>query len=289
MNKKRALRAEVTRHVIQVVFFILAPGLYAGAFSGVKYIFTQVGAGAMIEKNSFMVTLVLLCVFTMIFGRYFCGYACAFGTLGDYVFLLRKGFEKLIKKKLPKIPQKAGKALDYLKYIILLAIIAACFAGVYDKARGYSPWDVFSMLRALKPRLEGYGLGVGLMIAILVGMVFRERFFCRFLCPMGAVFSLLPMNPFFTIRSDRKKCLPKCRSCINNCPANLQVGDDRTQQDCFQCGQCVNKCPKKHITSGFGGKAPDESGFSGAKGDEPWWMIGRGVLLAGLWAYFLGI
>ena len=98
----------------------------------------------------------------------------------------------------------AGKKLALVKYGILLLIALCCFAGVYQKARGTSPWDVFSMLHAGNFRLSSYIPGIVLLVLILVGMFFEERFFCHFLCPMGAVFSLLPILPFFTLHRNAK-------------------------------------------------------------------------------------
>ena len=95
------------------------------------------------------------------------------------------------------------KPLSFLKYAVLLAIVLLCFTGVYGEITGWSPWDVFSMLRSGNFKVGAYWLGCVLLVLILAGMVFCERFFCRFLCPMGAVFTMLPVLPFFSVR--RKK------------------------------------------------------------------------------------
>ena len=58
------------------------------------------------------------------------------------------------------------------------------------------------MLHAGNFKLGGYIVGLVLLVLILVGMAFQERFFCRVLCPMGAVFSMLPVLPLFTLRRD---------------------------------------------------------------------------------------
>ena len=56
------------------------------------------------------------------------------------------------------------------------------------------------MIRAGNFHLSGYLPGLLLLLLILAGMVFCERFFCRFLCPMGAVFNLLPILPLFAAK-----------------------------------------------------------------------------------------
>ena len=81
-KKKKQLNMYV-RLAIQILFFLLFPSTFTSAFNGVKYIFTQIGLGSSVALNSFLAVLIALCVYTIVFGRFFCGYACAFGTMGD--------------------------------------------------------------------------------------------------------------------------------------------------------------------------------------------------------------
>ena len=86
MDKKTLKKVHVwVRAVIQLLYFLFIPSAYTAAFNGVKYIFTQMGAKSHLELTSFVVTLIALCLFTVVFGRFFCGFACAFGSLGDAV------------------------------------------------------------------------------------------------------------------------------------------------------------------------------------------------------------
>ena len=73
-----------------------------------------------------------------------------------------------------------------MKYLLLILIAVLCALGVYGKLTGTSPWDVFSRLTALKLPAAGYGAGIALFVLILIGMAAQPRFFCQFLCPMGA-------------------------------------------------------------------------------------------------------
>ena len=74
------------RAAIQVVFFICFPSAFTTAFSAIKSIFTQIGSQAPIAWSSFLTVCLALCAFTIVFGRFFCGYACAFGSLGDALY-----------------------------------------------------------------------------------------------------------------------------------------------------------------------------------------------------------
>ena len=187
---------------IQLLFFLFLPSAFTTAFSGIKALLTQIGSSSPIAWSSFLTVLLALCAYTIVFGRFFCGYACAFGSLGDAVRGLYLWICKKCKKKPHSIPKAVCRWLSYGKYVVLLAIVLLCFSGVYGKLSGWSPWDVFSMLHAGNFHLSGYVLGVVLLVLIVAGMVFCNRFFCRFLCPMGAVFSLLPVLPLFSVHGN---------------------------------------------------------------------------------------
>ena len=74
---------ERIRAFIQLLYFLFLPSAFTAAFAGVKYIFTQIGAGNPVEITAFVTVLLVLCGYTIVFGRFFCGFACAFGSLGD--------------------------------------------------------------------------------------------------------------------------------------------------------------------------------------------------------------
>ena len=79
---------------VQLFFFVSMPGAFVAGFSGVKQIFLHIGAGEVLSVDSFTLSLLGLCGFTLLFDRFFCGYACAFGSLGDAVWALSGLFKK---------------------------------------------------------------------------------------------------------------------------------------------------------------------------------------------------
>jgi len=79
-----------------------------------------------------------------------------------------------------------------VKYLLLAGLVALYVTRQEKLLTGASPWEVFSRLTALHLPPEGFGVGIGLLVLILLGMAVQPRFFCQFLCPMGAVFALLP-------------------------------------------------------------------------------------------------
>lgn len=252
-RKKRKKIQKGIRLGIQILFLLVAPAVFTSAFAGGKYIFTQFAVGEMVEWNAFIKTLIAICFFTILFGRFFCGYACAFGTLGDIIFMISSGIQKKIKKKLPKLPTTLQHILKNVKYIVLAGILFACILGVYDRFRGTSPWDVFSMLTSLRLPNKEYLVGIVVLLLIMLGMAWEERFFCKFLCPMGGIFSLLPILPGSLYRRNRENCIPGCSACERQCPVHLKIdGDTVDSGECIQCNQCLENCPKENISTGLG-------------------------------------
>ncbi len=257
MNRKQkiTLRKGI-RAAVQIVFLILAPGLFVAAFSGIKNIFTQIGAGEALTMTPFLKMFIMLCAFTILFGRFFCGYACPFGALGDLMSFISGFAQKKLKKKLPKIPEKAMSYLRYVKYIILIAILAMCTLGVYSEISSYSPWEPFSQIVALSfDKAIGFKVGLVILVILMIGMLFKERFFCQIFCPLGAIFSLLPVLPFSILRRDRESCINGCSACKRNCPVSLDIdGDSARSGECISCGKCTDICPKENITTGILGR-----------------------------------
>ena len=272
-NKKTMKKLHVwVRAVIQLLYFLFIPSAYTAAFNGVKYIFTQMGTRAHLEVTSFVAALIVLCAYTVVFGRFFCGFACAFGSLGDAVRTLYVFICKKLKKKPVTMKASVVKYLQAVKYVVLVLLVVSCYTGVYSKTQGMSPWDVFSMLHAGNFKLGGYIVGLVILVLILVGMAFQERFFCRVLCPMGAVFSMLPVLPLFTLRRDRSECIRGCRACTMKCPSDIELAPDTAPElsgDCFQCQKCIDTCPKGNI----------HTGIRSLKGNEIWFTVLRAVVL----------
>ena len=235
------------RYGIQVAFFVLAPAVFSGAFSAVKYCFVQIAAGQPLEATAFVVLLLAVLGFTIVFGRFFCGYACAFGTIGD---VLHDAFEFLRSKTpIPRIvfPEALVRALSLLKYLVLAGICLACFTGAWSAYAGYSPWVAFAAI--LSGTLDGVDvLAFVLLAAVAVGMVVWERFFCQFLCPLGALFSLMPVLGFSEFTRTRGHCARNCGKCHDACPVDIWPDADSVRHgECIECGRCADACPMANV------------------------------------------
>lgn len=97
--KKKQRKVRLIRAAIQLIFFIAAPSLFSTAFAGVKSIFLAIGGQQSVTWNSFLDITALLLIITILFGRHFCGYACAFGSLGDALYELTAFIREMLWKK----------------------------------------------------------------------------------------------------------------------------------------------------------------------------------------------
>ena len=251
-KRQQALRHRaLLRAGIQLIFFVAMPGAFVAGFNGVRQLFLRIGTGSVLALDSFTLSLLGLCGFTILFGRFFCGYVCAFGSLGDLVYWLSGLVQKRVlhRKRQFSLPHKAVLWGQKAKYLVLLFIVAMCAANQYSKLNGTDPWEVFSRLTALRTPPEGFGIGIALFVLILIGMALQPRFFCQFLCPMGAVFALLPVLPFAQLHRSGANCIAGCNACASRCPVDLKLDDESLRSgECIACEACVGTCPRSNIS-----------------------------------------
>ena len=194
----------------------------------------------------------ILLLYCVLFGRMICGWLCPFG-------LIQELLHKIPTPKLKKSP--VTRLLSWLKYVILVFFVFIipimyafrdtplpafckyiCPAGTLEGGIGLLSNAVndsyFSMLGPL------FTWKFLLLISIVVGSVFIFRLFCRFLCPLGALYGIFNRFSIFGIKLDKPKCV-NCGACINHCKVDIkQVGD----QECISCGECIQVCPTKAIS-----------------------------------------
>ena len=190
-----------------------------------------------------------LLLFGLICGRFICGFLCPFGFLQDLL-------HKIPTPKLKK--NKVTRILSYAKYgfLVIFAILIPlirlepgfckyiCPAGTLEAGiplviRNEALQKLISFLFSWK---------VLVCIGILIACVFIFRAFCRFLCPLGAIYSLFHPIAFFGIRVDPEKCI-HCNACIRNCDMDVKRVCDH---ECIQCGKCKKHCPVDAIYYGAG-------------------------------------
>ncbi len=257
-SDSRAQKAKLTRRqrwCIQGMFFLLAPSSFATGFMGLKTLLMQINVmnthrGYDFEVMSFTVFLVLLLLLTVVLGRFFCGYVCSFGLLGDAVYAAGDALAKKLGIRRKPLPAKVELALRGIKYVVLVAICAAVLMGFYTAINNNSPWTVFGKLANLSA--SGVtAVGAVLLGLTVVGMLLKERFFCEFLCPLGALFSLMPTLPTGRMRRQRPKCRKNCAACKHACPVSIEPKGRLLAGECIMCNGCADVCPQQNVTCGL--------------------------------------
>ncbi len=257
-SDSRAQKAKLTRRqrwCIQGMFFLLAPSSFATGFMGLKTLLMQINVmnthrGYDFEVMSFTVFLVLLLLLTVVLGRFFCGYVCSFGLLGDAVYAAGDALAKKLGIRRKPLPAKVELVLRGIKYVVLVAICAAVLMGFYTAINNNSPWTVFGKLANLS--VSGVtAVGAVLLGLAVVGMLLKERFFCEFLCPLGALFSLMPTLPTGRMRRQRPKCRKNCAACKHACPVSIEPKGRLLAGECIMCNGCADVCPQQNVTCGL--------------------------------------
>lgn len=214
----------------------------------------------------------ILILWGILFGRFICGWLCPFGLIQDLLY----------KIKTPKLKKsRVTKVLSYLKYVILVFLVFLiplmyafrnfplpafckyiCPAGTLEGALGLLSNAVNeSQLSLLGPL---FTWKFALLCAFVLGCIFVYRLFCRFICPLGALYGLFNRISVLGIKLEKPKCVD-CGLCISTCKMDIRhVGD----HECISCGDCVSVCPTKAI-SFKGGKIilPDNEISTAAAAD----------------------
>ena len=205
----------------------------------------------------FYVTGILL-FFGVIFGRLICGFLCLFGFLQDLLY-------KIPTPKLT-IPQKADRVLRYFKYVVLLILVILLPIFLTDEYGTAPPYfcewicPAGTLEGGIPLVLQNEGLRsmigflfqwkVSLLTIIILMSIFIYRPFCKYICPLGAIYSLFNKFSFYQMHVDENKCTG-CKLCEKHCPMGVQITKNINSCECIRCGECKKVCRHGAITSGF--------------------------------------
>ncbi len=189
-------------------------------------------------------------------GRFVCGWLCPFGLIQDLL------------NKIP-FPKKIGtfkgdKLLRKLKYVIFAVFVILLPLVLVDVLGQGAPY--FCKLICPAGTLEGgiplvllnksmrSALGVLyawknallLITVILSSLIYRP--FCKYICPLGAVYSVFNPVSVFRYRVDKEKCTD-CGACAKACKMQVDPVKNANHPECIRCGACKKACPVKAISN----------------------------------------
>jgi ferredoxin/thiol-disulfide isomerase/thioredoxin len=190
----------------------------------------------------------IIALWGLIFARTICGFLCPVGF----------GQELLYKIKTPKAKKnRITRVLSYFKYVLLVVMVISipliyhgipafckyiCPAGTFEGGVGLlaveSNSDFYAMLSYL------FSWKFILLVIFIVCSIFIYRFFCRFICPLGAIYGFFNKYALLGVKLEENKCV-NCGMCISTCKMDIRhVGD----HECINCGECIPVCPTKAIS-----------------------------------------
>ena len=251
MRKKCGFFTQFIRHLIQIAAFILFPGLFIMVFSAVRDILTAFMEGSFSTGALFQQLIIVFMVFliTALWGRFFCGYLCSFGMLQELIFFLSK---RVIPGKV-RISERFDSVMKFLKYFILAFIVAGVWILALPVDSSWDPWGVFGILVSGNLSLISSAMmtaGFVQILAIAVGSLFVSRFFCRYLCPLGALFDVVSRKRLYKIRRQSDTCT-NCGLCTRACSMGIRIPEKNVviSGECIQCMQCISICPKESLSA----------------------------------------
>lgn len=193
----------------------------------------------------------------VLLGRFICGFLCPFGWFQDLL-------HKIPGKKLSTAKLKP---LRYLKYVILVVFVILLPAFVTNSlgmgdpffCKYICPQGVLEGAIPLALANSGIRAALGhlftfkftiLALFIILSILFY-RPFCKWICPLGAIYSLFNKVSFLKIQVDHKKCVG-CQKCSRVCKMDVNVVDTPNHPECIRCGECMKACPTDAICYHYG-------------------------------------
>lgn len=203
------------------------------------------------DKSTIYYVAGILLLYSILFGRMICGWFCPFGFIQELL-------HKIPTPKLKK--SRITRILSYFKYVVLVFFV---FIVPITYAFRDTPLPTFCKYICPAGTLEGgiallankvnasYFSMLGplftwkflLLVSIMVGCIFVFRLFCRFICPLGALYGLFNRISVFGVKVEEPRCT-HCNLCVNNCKLDIHKVAD---QECIGCGECISVCPTKAI------------------------------------------
>jgi len=192
-----------------------------------------------------LIILLMVVATAILLKRGFCSWVCPFGLLTEYLNRLHR----FIFRKNVRVPRWLDYPLRSLKYLLLAFFLWAI--GVQMNAAAleyfiYSPYNMVADIKMLHLFTDISIFALWVLI-ILVGLsILIRNFWCRYLCPYGALLGVLSFLSLFKVRRNEETCT-QCQKCTRACPVDIKVHNALSviSDECHACLKCVAVCPEK--------------------------------------------
>ena len=205
-----------------------------------------------IHPSGLIIFLVILST-AILLKRGFCSWVCPIGLLTEYLNRLHR----FIFRKDIKIPRWLDYPLRSLKYLLLFFFLWAIIIQMNIRDLDYfiySPYNMVADIKMLHFFTNISAFAFWVLVALLVLSILVRNFWCRYLCPYGALLGGLSFVSIFKIHRNENTCT-QCHQCTRTCPVDIKVHKTTgvISDECHACLKCVAVCPEKdtlYISSG---------------------------------------
>ena len=194
----------------------------------------------------------LLVFFGALLGRTVCGFLCPFGWLQE--LLNAVPFPKKTNRFRLDRPLRKGK---YIVLALLVVILPVCIKLTPIFCKYVCPAGTLSgMLLALRNELIRARLGgifawkSFVLAATVIACLIVWRPFCKYICPLGAIYGFFNRISLHRLHLDADKCV-SCRRCASVCRMCVDPSETPDSAECIRCGKCVGVCPTGALSLGF--------------------------------------
>lgn len=184
-------------------------------------------------------------VTALLYGRGLCAWLCPLGALSEALW--RSG-RRLLGRNLA-LPRAIDLPLQALKYLVLFFFLKAILLDMSPAAARYFLASAYNRVADVKMLYFFLTIGVDVaafLVVLALLSLFIANFWCRYLCPYGALLGLLGYLAPVGVRRDETRCTG-CRRCTLACPERLAVhtAAEVASPNCTRCLECVRACPRR--------------------------------------------
>jgi len=213
-----------------------------GALISLKY-WLQSGVINAIHPSGMFILLAIVGV-SLALKKAFCSWICPIGTLSESLWMLGR---KLFKGNL-QLPRWLDYPLRSLKYILLFFFGYSIWNMDVPSLEAfiYSPYNKMADVKMYLFFAEISTFALWTIIGLVLLSVVIRNFWCRFLCPYGALLGMVGWLSPLKITRNLSTCID-CELCTKACPANIKVHSTKRvwSDECTSCLSCVEACPVK--------------------------------------------
>ena len=270
-------RSQRLRHAVQIVFLALNAWLGVQFYLWVRY-FDTYGESPYVSRPAgvegwlpiaglmnlkyFLVThhvtaihpaamflLVAFLLSSLLLKKAFCAWLCPVGTISEALWNLgERGLRRMGLRPLV-LPRRLDIPLRSLKYLLLAffvyVVVSLPAAGLEQFLE--APFGIIADVKMLNFFREMGVVGISVLLTLALLSLVIKNFWCRYLCPYGALMGIVSALSPVKIRRDPEACID-CNKCNHACPSNLPVAQLVTVRslECSSCLSCIAACPAEN-------------------------------------------